>query len=106
MQHPAYEKESMSTMINKRDLAKKLSQKTLLSIKESSQIIEQLFETIAEELSGGEEVSIVNFGKFTLYKQKPRPVRNPKTMQEMVLDEFLSVKFKPSIYIKNKVKNK
>jgi len=27
-------------------------------------------------------------------------------MQEMVLDEFLSVKFKPSTYIKDKVKNK
>ena len=99
-------KESMSTMINKKELARKLSKKTLLSIRESAQVIEQLFEAIAQELSDGGEVSIVNFGKFTLYKQKPRPVRNPKTMQEMTLDEFLSVKFKPSIYIKNKVKNK
>ena len=93
-------------MINKKDLARKLSDKTLLSIKESSQIIEELFEIISDELSGGNEISVVNFGKFLLYKQKPRPVRNPKTMKEMVLEEFLSVKFKPSIYIKNKVKNK
>jgi nucleoid DNA-binding protein len=93
-------------MINKRDLARKISEKTLLSIKESSQVIEVLFDSIAEELSSGNEVSIVSFGKFTLYKQKPRPVRNPKTMQEMTLDEFYSVKFKPSTYIKDKVKNK
>jgi DNA-binding protein HU-beta len=93
-------------MINKKDLARKLSDKTLLSIKESSQIIEELFEIISDELSVGNEISVVNFGKFLLYKQKPRPVRNPKTMKEMVLEEFLSVKFKPSIYIKNKVKNK
>jgi DNA-binding protein HU-beta len=93
-------------MINKKDLARKLSEKTLLSIKESSQIIDELFESIAVELSEGNEVSIVNFGKFLLYKQKPRPVRNPKTMQEMMLDELMTVKFKPSIYIKNKVKNK
>ncbi len=93
-------------MINKKDLARKLSDKTLLSIKESSQIIEELFEIISNELSSGNEISIVNFGKFLLYRQKPRPVRNPKTMKEMVLEEFLSVKFKPSIYIKDKVKNK
>jgi nucleoid DNA-binding protein len=93
-------------MVNKKDLARKISEKTLLSLKESSQVIEILFESIAEELSNENEVSIVNFGKFTLYKQKPRPVRNPKTMQEMILEEFLSVKFKPSTYIKDKVKNK
>jgi hypothetical protein len=93
-------------MINKKDLAKKLSQKTLFSIKESSQIIEQLFEIITNELSNDNEIFIVNFGKFTLYKQKPRPVRNPKTMQEMILDEFYSIKFKPSVSIKNKIKNR
>lgn len=93
-------------MVNKKELARKLSEKTLFSIKESSQMIDVLFDCIAEELSSGNEVSIVNFGKFTLYKQKPRPVRNPKTMQEMVLDDFLSVKFKASTYIKDKVKNK
>ena len=95
-----------TNMINKKELARKLSHKTLLSIKESSQIVEQLFELIADELSSGEEISIVNFGKFVLYKQKPRPVRNPKTMEEMTLEEFTSVKFKPSTYIKDKIKNK
>lgn len=93
-------------MTNKKDLARKISEKTLLSIKESSQVIDVLFDVITEELSDGKEVSIVNFGKFTLYKQKPRPVRNPKTMQEMILQEFFSVKFKPSTYIKDKIKNK
>ena len=93
-------------MINKKDLARKISEKTLLSIKESSQVVEVLFDAITDELASGNEVSIVNFGKFILYKQKPGPVRNPKTMQEMTLQEFLSVKFKPSTYIKDKVKNK
>ena len=90
--------------MNKKTLARKVASKTLLSLKESFQITEILFESIIEELSKGKEVSIVNFGKFTLYKQKPRPVRNPKTGEEMILEEFLSVKFKPSHYIKNKVK--
>ena len=50
-------------MANKKDLAKKISKKTLLSSKESLQVVEALFESIIEELELDEEVSIVGFGK-------------------------------------------
>lgn len=93
-------------MINKTYLAKKLSKRTLFTIRESIQIIETLFDVISEELSEGNEVTVVGFGKFSLYQHKPRPVRNPKTMEEMILKEFESVKFKPSAILKSKVKNK
>lgn len=92
-------------MLNKKALAKRISYKTLLTQKESIQVVDILFDLILEELKRDGEVSIVNFGKFYLYKQKPRPVRNPKTKEEMVLDEFKTLKFKPSIYIKNILKD-
>jgi nucleoid DNA-binding protein len=93
-------------MINKRDLARRVSKRTLLSIKESVQVIDVLFDAMLEELSNDNEISIVNFGKFFLYKQKPRPVRNPKTMEEMILEEFETVKFKQSDNLKQKLKIK
>lgn len=92
-------------MLNKKALAKKLSYKTLLTQKEANQVIEIMFDLILDELKDGGEVSIVNFGKFFLYQQKPRPVRNPKTKEEMILKEFKSVKFKASTYIKNILKS-
>jgi len=93
-------------MANKKDLAKKISKKTLLSSKESLQVVEALFESILEELELGEDVSIVGFGKFYLYQHSPRPVRNPKTQEEMILKPYKSLKFKCSDKIKRYLKEK
>jgi DNA-binding protein HU-beta len=91
-------------MLNKKDLAKKLSRKTFLNQKESDMIVEELFDILIEELKKGEEVSIVGFGKFYLYEHAPRPVRNPKTQQEMVLKSYKSLRFKSSNVIKKLLK--
>ena len=93
-------------MANKKDLAKKISKKTLLSVKEATQVVEIIFDSILEELEKDEEVSIVGFGKFYLYQHKPRPVRNPKTQEEMTLKPYKSLKFKCSDKIKRYLKSK
>jgi nucleoid DNA-binding protein len=92
-------------MVNKRDLAKKISDKTLLSQKESLQVIEALIESVVESLEDEEEVSLVGFGKFYIYNHAPRPVRNPKTQEEMILKPYKSVKFKVSDKIKKHFKD-
>lgn len=93
-------------MVNKKELAKKLSKRTLLTQKESGQVVEDLFEIILESLVDGEDVSIVGFGKFYLYEHSPRPVRNPKTQEEMILKPYKSMKFKSSNVVKKLLKNK
>jgi len=85
-------------------LAKRLSERTLLNRKESSQVIEELFGAIFDELKNGEDIIIVGFGKFYLYENTPRPVRNPKTQEEMLLKPYKSLRFKPSTVIKNLLK--
>lgn len=91
-------------MINKKGLASKLAQKTCVTKKEAEQIVDLLFEEIVEELEQGGEVSIVGFGKFFLYHHSPRPVRNPKTQEEMMLEPYRSVKFKVSDKLKKHFK--
>lgn len=90
-------------LVNKKSLARKLSKKTLLSLHESVQIVEYLFQDILEELLDGSVVSIVNFGKFYLYKRKERPVRNPSTMEEYTLKPVNTIKFKASEFVKTAV---
>jgi nucleoid DNA-binding protein len=92
-------------MVNKRELAKLISKKSLLSQKESLQVVEALFESILESLEESGEVSIVGFGKFYLYEHAPRPVRNPKTQEEMLLKPYKSVKFKVSDKVKKHFKD-
>jgi nucleoid DNA-binding protein len=92
-------------MVNKKDLAKKVAAKTLLSQKEALQVIDALIGSILESLEEEEEVSIVGFGKYYLYSHSSRPVRNPKTQEEMVLKPYKSVKFKVSDKIKKYFKD-
>jgi DNA-binding protein HU-beta len=92
-------------MVNKKELAKKVAAKTLLSQKEAMQTIDVLIESIIESLEEDGEVSIVGFGKYYLYTHSPRPVRNPKTQEEMILKSYKSVKFKISDKIKKHFKD-
>ena len=92
-------------MTNKRQLANKLSKETMLSQKESLDVVEKLFDIIKEELVEGSDVSIVGFGKFYLYEHAPRPVRNPKTQEPMILDPYKSLRFKSSDLVKKLLKN-
>ncbi len=93
-------------MVNKKDLSKKLAKNTLLTQKESLQVVEKLFDIIKEELCNGEDVSVVGFGKFYLYEHAERPVRNPKTQEPMMLDAYKSLRFKSSDIVKNMLKKK
>ena len=72
--------------------------------KEAIQVVDLIFEEILEELESGEEVSIVGFGKFYIYHHKPRPVRNPRTQEEMILSPYRSVKFRVSDKVKKRFK--
>jgi nucleoid DNA-binding protein len=91
-------------MTNKKKLARELSKRTLLTNKESEQVVDELFEIIYEKLQEDEEVSIVGFGKFYMYEHKPRPVRNPKTQKTMTLQSYKSIRFKSSNILKKLLK--
>lgn len=96
---------SEKIMINKKELAKRISKNTLLTQKESLDFLEVALKEITSSLEEGNEVSLVGFGKFYLYEHSPRPVRNPKTQEEMILKSYKSVKFKVSEKIKKHFKN-
>jgi DNA-binding protein HU-beta len=92
-------------MVNKKTLSKKLARKTLLTQKESGQVVDTLLDILLEELRAGEEVSLVGFGKFYLYEHAERPVRNPKTQEEMTLKSYKSLRFKQSNVVKKLLKD-
>jgi DNA-binding protein HU-beta len=93
-------------MVNKAELCRRLAKRTLLTSKESVDVLEKAIDIIISALEDGEDVSIVGFGKFYLYEHAPRPVRNPKTQEEMTLESYKSVKFKVSDKIKKRFKDK
>ena len=71
---------------------------------EAERFVEAVIETLAERLSAGEEVRIVNFGIFTVRAKGPRMGRNPKTGAPAPIAARRAVVFRPSRRLKNGVK--
>ena len=92
-------------MVHKKKLAQTVASKTLLTQKEAMQVMDTIFDGIIDLAEKEGEVSIVGFGKFYLYSHSPRPVRNPRTGEEMILKPYNSIKFKPSHKIKKRLKD-
>jgi nucleoid DNA-binding protein len=93
-------------MKGKKDIASELRSRTLLTKKEAESVIDEIFSIISDFAAEGDDVNLTGFGKFYLYIHRPRPVRNPKTKEEMILEEYVSIKFRPSTKVKNLLKDK
>ena len=68
-------------------------------------IMEDIFEVLLKSLKEKGKVKISNFGTFTLRHKKSRIGRNPKTKKEAIISERNVVLFKPSKFLKKKIKN-
>ena len=82
--------------MTKADVVKIISEKMGFALKESTEIVDQVFEIMRETLESGEKVKISGFGNFVVRQKQPRKGRNPKTGAEMVISERKVVTFKPS----------
>jgi integration host factor subunit alpha len=80
--------------MTKADIVEIIHQKIGFGRKESTQIVEQVFEIIQETLESGEKVKISGFGNFVVRQKRPRRGRNPKSGNEIVISARKVVTFK------------
>ena len=92
--------------MNKKQLIKEMAKRTMFSQAEIKILIEEFKEVLTEKFLEGEDILISGLGKFEITEQKPRPVRNLKTKEEMMLKPYPQVKFRVSTNIKNLLKKK
>ena len=86
--------------MTKADLIDSIYEKDGLSKKESSQIVELIFESIRSSLENGEKVKISGFGNFSIRSKKVRRGRNPQTGNEIEISARSVVTFKVSSVLK------
>ena len=86
--------------MTKADLIESVYEKVGFSKKESSEVVETVFETMKRTLEKGERVKISGFGKFEVRYKRPRRGRNPQTNDEIVITERNVLSFKPSQVLK------
>ncbi len=87
--------------LTKADIVESVFQKVGFSKKESSELVELVFETMKKTLEKGEKIKISGFGKFEVRHKKPRRGRNPQTGTEIEISARRVLSFKPSQVLKN-----
>ena len=94
----------MKKTCTRNDIIEAISDNVGLSLSDSSEIIEEIFEFILNELEKGDEVKISSFGTFSVRYKKSRIGRNPKTGVEVPITERNVVTFSSSNVLKSSFK--
>jgi len=89
--------------LTKADLVEHLFQKIGLSKREAEQMVEFFLEEIKSALEHGRFVRLSGFGNFILRDKCKRPGRNPRTRQDIDIQERRVVTFRPGQKLKARV---
>lgn len=92
--------------MNIKGLRKELSKKTSLKQQESEDVIRALFDIIKKKLVFGEDVTITNFGKFSLEIRQPRKFKDLQTNEFKHSKKKYFIKFKTFNELEEKISNK
>ena len=95
--------------MNKAELSQKLwelhSKKGMdVSKKHAEEVVDFVFDTIADTMKRGDEVSIAGFGTSVAKQRKARQARNPKTGAAVSVPAMKVPKFKAGKGLKDAVK--
>ena len=94
----------MNKTWTRNDLTEAISDSVGLSLTDSSEIIENIFDFILKELENGKDVKISSFGTFMVKRKNSRIGRNPKTGIEVPIIARNVVSFHSSNVLKSRMK--
>lgn len=86
--------------MTKADIIEQIYEKVGFSKKESSEIVELVFDTIKETLERGEKIKISGFGNFIVRSKRSRTGRNPQTGEAIEIASRRVLTFRPSQVLK------
>ena len=89
--------------LTKAEIIESVQQQVGFPQKKSSELIEQLIETIKSTLASGEDVLVSGFGKFCVLEKIERLGRDPTTGEAMMLASRKVVSFRCSGKLRKKV---
>lgn len=92
--------------MNKSDLISYVSNKTMTTEQDISQILDVLIQGIRNGLGNNERVTINNFGSFFLLDRKERKALDPRNQEVIDVPAKIVIKFKPSKKIIDMVNEK
>lgn len=80
--------------MNKGELVSKIAADAGLTKSDSEKALNALIKTVSETLKGGDKISLVGFGSWSVTERAARTGRNPQTGKELKIPAKKVVKFK------------
>ncbi|ACB61253.1 DNA-binding protein [Exiguobacterium sp. Leaf187] len=90
--------------MNKTELIQAVVEKSGLTKKDVTKVVESTFESITETLQSGEKVQLIGFGNFEVRERAARKGRNPRTKEDIEIPASKVPAFKPGKALKDAVK--
>jgi nucleoid DNA-binding protein len=90
-------------LMKKSDLVDAISGKANLSKGQVQQVVDDVFNLIADGLAKGEKVDLRGFGTFSVRDSKERTGRNPQNNEPIIIPARRVPAFKPGKELKEKV---
>jgi DNA-binding protein HU-beta len=103
MQKLLIEKQTYLKLTNKEYILE-LSKRSGYSVQKTEELVASVFTEMAQHLRDGKSVTIQHFGSFEIRKKCERISINPTTKKRMLVPPKLVLTYKPSISIKEKLK--
>ena len=92
--------------MTKQELISIIADAADISAAAAQRAIDAFTDTVATQLSAGEEVALVGFGSFSTSQRAARKGRNPQTGAEIDIAASVVAKFKPGKRLKDAVNKK
>jgi DNA-binding protein HU-beta len=89
--------------MNRTELAQQVASRGGVDGSQAKAAVDAVFETIADELSSGGEVSVSGFGKFSVADRAARQGVNPATGEKIQIAASKAAKFSPASGLKSKL---
>ena len=89
--------------VKKSDLVSKIAAQTGLAASDTKFFVDELINTINEELINENTIELRGFGTFDVKKRKPRSARNMTTGEKVFVPERKDITMKPAKELKELV---
>lgn len=89
--------------MTKADIVEKIHTTTGLSKKDSTEMLESVFDIIKSTLESGESIKVSGFGSFVVNQKEARRGRNPQTGEAITIEARKVLTFKPSTILRQSI---
>lgn len=93
-----------SKSMNKAELISAIANEANLTKADAKKALEAFINVTGETLKGGDKITLVGFGTFSILDRAARTGRNPRTGQNIKIEAKKSVRFKAGAELNNHVK--